>query len=77
MYRDWHCLIQRLGIWSGFYDPENGEPILNPDFQNWNYLVLNMIAWLENETTIEEFTNEQYGNRPDPFPVLSVDCLQG
>ena len=38
-----------------YYEPETGEPILNKGFQNWNYLVMNMIAWLEGRTAVEEF----------------------
>lgn len=38
-----------------YYQPENGEPILNRGFQNWNYLVLNMIAWLEGRKVVSEF----------------------
>lgn len=38
-----------------YYEPETGEPILNKGFQNWNYLVINMIAWLEGRNVIEEF----------------------
>ncbi len=38
-----------------YYLPESGEPVLNKGFQNWNYLVLNMIAWYENEPFVEEF----------------------
>lgn len=37
------------------YDPDTGEPILNKGFQNWNYLVMNMIASIENEKVISEF----------------------
>jgi putative isomerase len=47
--------IERFGALHEYYQPENGEPILNRGFQNWNYLVLNMIAWLENTPTVEEF----------------------
>ena len=36
------------------YQPSNGEPILNPGFQNWNFLVLIMIAWLEGRETVRE-----------------------
>jgi putative isomerase len=32
-----------------FYHPDTGEPIMTPGFQNWNYLVLNMIAYLEGQ----------------------------
>jgi len=44
-----------FGALHEYYQPENGEPILNRGFQNWNYLVLNMIAWLENTPVVEEF----------------------
>ena len=47
--------IKRFGTLHEYYQPENGEPILNPGFQNWNYLVMNMLAWLENRPFIEEF----------------------
>ena len=39
--------LERFGALHEYYQPENGEPILNRGFQNWNYLVLNMVAWLE------------------------------
>lgn len=38
-----------------YYNPENGEPIMNPGFQNWNLLTLNMQAWINGETVVEEF----------------------
>ncbi|CAN5775021.1 hypothetical protein BH09VER1_BH09VER1_17030 [soil metagenome] len=47
--------LERFGALHEYYQPENGEPILNRGFQNWNYLVLNMIAWLENAACVEEF----------------------
>ncbi|WP_343422296.1 trehalase family glycosidase [Candidatus Flexifilum breve] len=47
--------VERFGALHEYYQPENGEPILNRGFQNWNYLVLNMIAWIENKPTIVEF----------------------
>jgi putative isomerase len=47
--------IERFGALHEYYQPDNGEPILNRGFQNWNYLVLNMIAWLEGKPHIEEF----------------------
>ncbi len=47
--------IERFGALHEYYQPENGEPILNRGFQNWNYLVLNMIAWLDDQPTIVEF----------------------
>lgn len=47
--------IERFGAMHEYYQPENGEPILNRGFQNWNYLVLNMIAWLEGREIVCEF----------------------
>ena len=47
--------FERSGTLHEYYQPENGEPILNPGFQNWNYLVLNMLAWMEGDPVIEEF----------------------
>ena len=47
--------IKRFSTLHEYYQPENGEPILNPGFQNWNYLVMNMLAWLENRPFIEAF----------------------
>jgi putative isomerase len=47
--------IERFGALHEYYQPENGEPMLNRGFQNWNYLVLNMIAWLEDKPTVAEF----------------------
>ena len=38
-----------------YYDPEKGTPIINPGFQNWNLLSLNMLAWLKGENVVEEF----------------------
>lgn len=34
---------------------DNGEPVLNKGFQNWNFLVLNMAAWLDNMPVVTEF----------------------
>lgn len=38
-----------------YYDPDSGEGIINPGFQNWNLLVNNMIAWYNGEPRVEEF----------------------
>jgi len=38
--------IQKCGEMHEYYDPETGEGISNQGFQNWNFLVLNMIGWL-------------------------------
>ncbi len=47
--------FERFGALHEYYQPDNGEPILNRGFQNWNYLVLNMIAWLEGKPVVTEF----------------------
>lgn len=47
--------IEKYGVLHEYYQPDNGEPILNPGFQNWNYLVLNMLAWMEGREVISEF----------------------
>lgn len=47
--------LERFGALHEYYQPDNGEPILNRGFQNWNFLVLNMIAWLEERDVVAEF----------------------
>ena len=47
--------LERFGMLHEYYQPENGEPILNPGFQNWNYLVLNMVEWLRGREPVAEF----------------------
>lgn len=47
--------LERFGALHEYYQPENGEPILNPGFQNWNYLVLNMAEWLQGRDPVAEF----------------------
>jgi putative isomerase len=47
--------FEKYGGLHEYYLPENGEPVLNKGFQNWNYLVLNMIAWYEGKPCVEEF----------------------
>jgi putative isomerase len=46
---------EKNGILHEYYLPENGEPVMNPGFQDWNYLVLNMIAWYQGKPSVEEF----------------------
>jgi len=38
--------IEKCGELHEYYDPGTGEGISNPGFQNWNFLVLNMIRWI-------------------------------
>ncbi|MBQ7064544.1 MAG: glycoside hydrolase family 37 [Firmicutes bacterium] len=47
--------IETTGTLHEFYDPDTGTGIRTPDFQNWNCLVLNMIAWLEGRECTEEY----------------------
>ena len=47
--------FEKCGALHEYYEPETGEPLLNKGFQNWNYLVANMIAWKENRKVVEEF----------------------
>lgn len=44
-----------FGAMHEYYSPDDGEPVMNPGFQNWNMLVLNMIYWYEGRECIEEF----------------------
>jgi putative isomerase len=46
---------EKNGMLHEFYLPENGEPVMNPGFQDWNLLVLNMIAWYQGKPYVEEF----------------------
>lgn len=47
--------LEQNGALHEYYEPETGEPLLNKGFQNWNYLVANMLAWLEGRPVVEEF----------------------
>lgn len=47
--------LQQNGLLHEYYHPESGEGIINPGFQNWNYLVINMIAWIEKRERVLEF----------------------
>ncbi|WP_281336196.1 MGH1-like glycoside hydrolase domain-containing protein [Flavobacterium eburneipallidum] len=47
--------FKQNGALHEYYEPDTGKPIMNKGFQNWNYLVLNMIAWVEKEKIINEF----------------------
>lgn len=46
---------EQFGSLHEYYNPDTGEAILNANFQNWNLLVLNMIAWLEGRHIVREF----------------------
>lgn len=46
---------EKFGALHEYYEPETGEPLLNKGFQNWNYLVLNICAYMEGKPQIKEF----------------------
>lgn len=46
---------EKNGVLHEFYLPESGEPVMNPGFQDWNLLVLNMIAWYQGKPCVKEF----------------------
>ena len=43
--------IEKNGEMHEYYNPDTGEGINNPGFQNWNLLALNMIEWLNKVKT--------------------------
>ena len=45
------------GAFHEYYHPETGEGVFNKGFSSWNVLAANMIAYLENQDVIEEWTN--------------------
>lgn len=47
--------LRKSGTLHEYYDPDTAAPIINPGFQNWNYLVLNMLAWVEGRNVVKEF----------------------
>ena len=47
--------VENTGTLHEYYNPDTGEGIRTPDFQNWNCLVLNMLAFLEGRERVEEF----------------------
>lgn len=47
--------FEQNGALHEYYEPETGQPLLNKGFQNWNYLVLNMINWVQKSDCVSEF----------------------
>jgi putative isomerase len=47
--------LETSGALHEFYHPDTGDPIMTRGFQNWDFLVLNMIAWLDGRVVISEF----------------------
>ena len=44
------------GAFHEYYDPESGEGVYNKGFSSWNLLAFTMLAYLEGEETVEEFS---------------------
>ena len=47
--------LEKSGSLHEYYNPDSCEPIVTHGFQNWNFLVLNMIAWLEGRKFVDTF----------------------
>lgn len=47
--------LEKNGCLHEYYHPDTGEPIVTCGFENWNFLVLNMIAYLEGDKFIDTF----------------------
>ncbi|AZS38258.1 Glucosidase YgjK [Microbacterium lemovicicum] len=47
--------LEKTGSLHEYYHPDNGEPIVTHGFQNWNFLVLNMIAHVQERPVAQEF----------------------
>ena len=47
--------LETTGSLHEYYNPDSGEPIMTRGFQNWNFLVLGMIAYLEGRPMVAEY----------------------
>lgn len=47
--------IAKTSVLHEYYHPDDGIPIMNPGFQNWNLLAINMLAWLNGDFVVQEF----------------------
>ncbi|HEX4443951.1 MAG TPA: trehalase family glycosidase [Galbitalea sp.] len=47
--------LETTGSLHEYYNPDSGEPIMTRGFQNWNFLALGMIAYLEGRPMIAEY----------------------
>lgn len=47
--------LEKNGCLHEYYHPDTCEPIVTHGFQNWNFLVLNMIAYLEGRKFVDTF----------------------
>ena len=48
--------FEENGAFHEYYDPESGAGVFNKGFSSWNLLSFNMLAYLEGEEVIEEFS---------------------
>lgn len=49
------CDLRKSGELHEYYNPETGEPVINPGFVNWNVLALNMADELEGKLSPARF----------------------
>ena len=47
--------LEQNGCLHEYYHPDTCEPIVTHGFENWNFLVLNMIAWFEGRKFVDTF----------------------
>lgn len=47
---------EKTGTLHEYYSPETGEPVMNPDFLNWNMLAVNMVMELDGEPPASDYT---------------------
>jgi putative isomerase len=47
--------LETTGTLHEYYHPDSGEPIMTRGFQNWNFLALQMIAYLEDRPVVAEY----------------------
>lgn len=47
--------LETNGSLHEYYNPDTGEPIMTKGFQNWNFLVLQMIAYLDGRAVVAEY----------------------
>ena len=47
--------LETTGSLHEYYNPDSGEPIMTRGFQNWNFLALGMIAYLEGRPVVAEY----------------------
>ena len=48
--------FEKNGAFHEYYDPESGAGVFNKGFSSWNLLAFNMLAYLEGEEVVEEFS---------------------